>query len=95
MVRISEKMLFKEEGIEREPQASIEGLLESEDAEYSLNIIKKLEERENIKFTISDMVRGKCTFSSLMHILETIERIEKFISDENVKGITKYRIIEK
>lgn len=42
MVRISEKMLFKEEGIERKPQKNIEGLLESEDAEYTLNIIKKL-----------------------------------------------------
>lgn len=41
------------------------------------------------------MVRGKCTFSSLIHILETIERIEKFINDENAKGINKYRIVEK
>ena len=41
-------------------------------------------------FTISDMVRGKCIFSSIEDIIETVNKIKKYVAD----NANSYRLIE-
>ena len=41
-------------------------------------------------FTISDMVRGKCIFSSIEDIIETVYKIKKYVAD----NANSYRLIE-
>lgn len=38
-----------------------------------------------IKFTISDMLRGKCVFLSIEDILETINEIKVYINKKNLE----------
>jgi len=41
-------------------------------------------------FTISDMVRGKCIFSSIEDIIQTVYKIRKYVAD----NAGSYRLIE-
>ena len=43
-----------------------------------------------MEFTISDMVRGKCIFSSIEDIIETVNKIKKYVAD----NANSYRLIE-
>lgn len=38
-----------------------------------------------IKFTISDMLRGKCVFLSIEDILETFNEIKVYINKKNLE----------
>ena len=43
-----------------------------------------------MEFTISDMVRGKCIFSSIEDIIETVDKIKQYAAD----NASSYRLIE-
>ena len=40
------------------------------------------------------MVRGKCTFSKIEDILETIEKIKEYVGKSKRRDPKKYRILE-
>ena len=62
MMRIQEKMLFKDKKIEREKKDTVEEMLKSEEEIYKKNLVEALSEKKELTFSISDMVRGKCIF---------------------------------
>ena len=43
-----------------------------------------------MEFAISDMVRGKCIFSSIEDIIETVNKIKKYVA----VNANSYRLIE-
>jgi len=43
-----------------------------------------------VLFAISDMVRGKCIFSSIEDIIQTVDKIKKYVA----ANIGSYRLIE-
>ena len=49
--------------------------LKEQQKTYEKSVEDKLKNEESLEFTISDMVRGKCTFSKIEDIIETIENI--------------------
>lgn len=69
MTRIQEKMFFKSKEIVRKKWPTIASVLKNEEQIYKSNIEKALEEVTEITFNISDMIRAKCTFSSLEDII--------------------------
>ena len=92
MNRIKEKMLFgKKEVRKKNAKETISATIENEDKEYSEEIDRLLEERHEVTFTVSDMVRGKCVFLEVEDIIKTIKDIKEFIKSDTKK---RYRIIE-
>ena len=48
-----------------------------------------LKNKSDVEFSISDMVRGKCTFGKIQDIIETVGSINKFLGNH-----ASYRILE-
>ena len=47
----------------------LEDRLEEEQSKYQNEVKNRLKDKEELEFIISDMVRGKCTFSNIEDIL--------------------------
>lgn len=47
----------------------LEDRLKEEQRKYQNEVETRLKDKEELEFTISDMVRGKCTFSNIEDIL--------------------------
>ena len=96
MMRIQEKILFKGKSIEHSLRETIDETLESEEEGYKTNVKAALSEIKSLKFEVSDMVRGKCGFSDIEDILNTIQDIKKYIHQKNLKnpGILKLLEVE-
>ena len=68
--------------------------LEEQKKIYEKLVEDKLKNEESLEFTISDMVRGKCTFSKIEDIIETIANIKKYVDKQKVTDPKKFRILE-
>lgn len=68
--------------------------LKEEQDKYEGEVENKLKEKKSLEFTISDMVRGKCTFSKIEDIIETIESIKAYVKKFEKTDPKKYRILE-
>ena len=67
--------------------------MDREDDLYQVKVGERLDKREEIDFTISDLVRGKCTFSKIEDVIETIENIQEFIAYQNHHHPNRYRLL--
>lgn len=67
--------------------------MKNEELVYKSSIEKALSEITEITFNISDMIRAKCTFSSLEDIIETVQNIKRFVDESNRTSPEKYEII--
>ena len=68
--------------------------LEEQQRTYEKSVEDKLKNVDSLEFTISDMVRGKCTFSKIEDIIETIANIEAYVDKHKVTDPKKFRILE-
>ena len=92
MIRIKEKMLFgKAEKMEKKAKGTIQETIESEDKDYKEAIDRLLEEKEEVTFKISDMVRGKCVFLEVEDIILTVNQIKEFVRNDPKR---RFRITE-
>ena len=95
MMRIQEKMFFKgNKQVERRYKSTIKETLKLEDEVYQECVEKELQELKEVKFSISDMVRAKCTFVNMEDIIDTVYKIKGFVDTENAKQKDRYRLIE-
>ena len=83
-------MLFKGVAYERPKATSLEEVLEMEETRYHSKLGELLEERSEVVFGISDMVRGKCTFLYINDIIECVKAIKAYTREES----GTYRLIE-
>ena len=79
MTRIQEKMLFKGKDIPREERNSVKEVLEGEEETYQRCLEQQLVSLNDLTFSISDMVRGKCIFLCVEDIVAAILEIKNFI----------------
>lgn len=96
MIRIAEKLLFKKKPGDKDQRAghelskTIKTTLEKEEEGYKKRITETLNSKDNIEFTISDMLRGKCIFLTVDDILLAIANIKGFVEKNN----KVYEIVE-
>ena len=93
VLRIQEKLLFKKKSYNRpevDPAKPMEDILQEEQETYDKVLEEMLEKEEQIVFTISDMVRGKCMFLQIRDIIDTVIEIQQFCQ----RNPNNYRIIE-
>ena len=72
----------------------LEDCLKEQQRKYRNEVEARLKDKEELQFTISDMVRGKCTFSNIEDILETITKIINYVDSSQTKNPKKFRILE-
>ncbi len=65
--------------------------IDFEEQEYKRKVDELINDKKDITFKISDMLRGKCVFISIPDIIITIDRIKAFALKDEKK---RFRIIE-
>ena len=85
----------KNKGNNLDEKKNLEQNMEEEDIKYKKMMDEKLSALSVVKFEVTDMVRGKCTFLQLSDILSTIQDIKSFVNRQKQSTDTthKYRII--
>ena len=84
LLRIQEKIFFRGEqaGEKAGPGGGrLEEGLREEEAAYQQRLGRLLAGREQVVFSVSDMVRGKCTFTSISDIIQTVKDIRRYCEE--------------
>ena len=68
--------------------------LEEQQKTYEKSVENKLKNEDSLEFTLSDMVRGKCTFAKIEDIIETIISIKAYVEKQKIIDPQKFRILE-
>ena len=77
LLRIQQKMLFKSAKYIPPLSSSLTEVYEKEEKAYFTFLTSLLDKKQEVNFEISDMVRGKCTFTDIKDIIDTISLIKQ------------------